>query len=343
VKNVVKLWGAVLGGYPRSIHARHEMRDLEKGESTYLDHEIKIALISSAVIGSQVASGLRYVTDGMLDFHDIFRPFLESWRNVSITGLLRYFDNNFFYRIPVFTAEPDIESFVWPKRIRAYSKAAYPSAIKVVIPGPLSLVLMGKNQSGLSKEDLAYSISSILAMEAEKAEKAGAGIIQIDEPILSDHEITKEDADLAKDLISNIVKRVNIPTTLSVYFDIPKKEVYEKLIDTKVKYLSLDVMDSPSRFLDLIKSQGFSDKKPVLGLIDARRIHDDDYSKIKEILINIIKMENEEIGVTTTTWFDVIPYNFAIRKTYLLGSYLEKIANELNAEFINPIKEVEKQ
>ncbi|AFZ70972.1 methionine synthase II (cobalamin-independent) [Caldisphaera lagunensis DSM 15908] len=339
---MVKLWGAVLGGYPRSIDVRHEMRDLERGDSIYLDHEILIAISSSSVIGAQVSSGLKYVTDGMLDFHDIFRPFLESWRNVSIAGLLRYFDNNFFYRIPIFTGEPDVEKFVWPQRIRFYKKVAYPSLLKAVIPGPLSLTLMGENHSNLSKEDLANSISSILSMEAEKAEKAGAGMIQIDEPILSDHEISEEDAELAKELISNIAKRVKIPTTLSIYFDIPKKEVYEKIIDTKVNYISLDIMDSPSRGLELIKSKGFSDKKPILGLIDSRRIYDDNCDKIKEIISNVLNLEKEEIGITTTTWFDVIPYNFAIRKTYLLGYCLEKLGNELNAEIINPIKEVEK-
>ncbi|MGC8566278.1 MAG: methylcobalamin--homocysteine methyltransferase [Caldisphaera sp.] len=340
---MVKIWGEILGGYPRSANVRHAMRDLEKGESSLLDHESLIAMSSSTVIGVQLSAGMRYVSDGMIDFHDIFRPFLESWRNVSITGLLRYFDNNFFYRIPVFTGEPDPSRFVWPHRIRTYSKVSYPAGMKAVIPGPTTILLMGKNQTGLSNEDLAYSIASVLSMEAEQAEKGGARFLQIDEPMLSDQDIKADDAVLARDLISVITKKVKIPTSLSVYFDVPRKDVYEKILDSGVNYISLDVSDSFSRALNLIKEKGFGDKKPILGLIDARRLHDDDYNKIKEAIKGVIGIEKEEIGVTTTTWFDVIPYNFAIRKTFLLGSFVERLANDLNLEVINPIKEVVRQ
>ncbi|MCE4608627.1 MAG: methylcobalamin--homocysteine methyltransferase [Caldisphaeraceae archaeon] len=333
------LWGSVLGGYPRSGYVRHEMRDAERGDSAFLFHEAAIALASASVIGTQVASGMRYATDGMIDFHDIFRPFARSWRNVSIDGLIRYFDNNFFYRIPVFNGEPDPARFVWASRVKAFKSISSPIGMKVVIPGPLSFLLMGKNESGLKERELGYSIAKAISLEAKAAEKAGAAVMQIDEPILSDQEINDDLGDLEVELLSIISSSIRLPTILSIYFDVPRKEIYEKIINAKVDYISLDVADSPRRAMELINAKGFGDKRPVLGLIDARRIHDDNYDKIKDMARSVAK-NHEEVGITTTTWFDTIPYSFAIRKTQLLGIYLERLGNDLKLEVINPITEV---
>ncbi|MGC9209770.1 MAG: methylcobalamin--homocysteine methyltransferase [Acidilobus sp.] len=319
----MELWAMALGGYPRPKEIRHALRDLEKGAASQQDLSWKLMMSWAAVIGAQESAGLRFVTDGMIDWHDIFRPFVLAWRNVALDGLLRYFDNNFFYRVPVFLDRPDPSAFVWPPRIRSVLPIAEPSPVKAVLPGPLTFTLMSKNSSGLSKEELAEGIASVLALEAQQAEAAGAGVIQIDEPILSDQDVTKDDARLAVELINSITSQIKLPSILSVYFGVPKDEVYREILEAKVTYLSIDVADSPRAALDLVSRHGFGDHKPVLGVVDARRIEDDDFEKIKGWLSAALKGYDGEAGVTTTTWFDVIPYTYSLRKTIILGRIVE--------------------
>lgn len=326
----MEIWGSVLGGYPRTREERHALRDLERGAIATHELEIRTLMASSVIIGSQEAVGLRYVVDGMVDWHDMFRPFASAWRNVTVGGLLRYFDNNFFYRIPVFTDRPDPEYFVWPGRLRTFSAIADPQPLKVVVPGPLTFTLMSKNASGMSKEDLAASIASALALELRAAQDSGAIAVQIDEPMLSDSDISADDARLAAELISSMVSGLKVPSILAIYYNVPRDDVYERLLDTKVTYISLDVADAPSRALDLIAKKGFGGHRPVLGLIDARRIEDDDYERVKEWLLQATRGYDGDVGVTTTTWFDTIPYRYSLRKTVILGSYVERLASEVS-------------
>ncbi len=321
----MELWAMALGGYPRQREVRHALRDVERGVTSATQSGWNVMAAGAALIGAQEAAGLRFVVDGMVDWHDIFRPFVSAWRNVALDGLLRYFDNNFFYRVPIFLDRPDPSTFVWPPRILSYLAIAEPSPLKAVIPGPLTFTLMSKNASGLSKDDLADGIASVLSLEAKQAEAAGAGALQIDEPILSDPDTAKDDVRLAVELINRITSQLKIPTVLAVYFDVPRDEVYTEILEAKTTYLSLDLADAPKRALDLIAKHGFGEHRPVLGVIDARRIEDDGLERVKEWVGQALRGYDGEAGITTTTWFDVVPYTYSLRKTFLLGRYAEAI------------------
>ncbi len=304
------------------------MRDLERGSLPAHDIDWQLRAESAAVVGLQEALGFRFVTDGMVDWHDIFRPFVSAWRNVTVGGLLRYFDNNFFYRMPIFVDRPDPSQFVWAPRIRSLSGILEPNPMKIVIPGPLTFTLMSKNESGLGKEELAESVASALAMEARAAVEAGAGAVQIDEPFLTDQDVNEDDARLAAELISSITSQLSVPTILSLYFDVPKESVYEQLLNSKVSYISIDVADAPARAIQLISRKGFGGHGAVLGVVDARRIEDDRYDAVAGWVKSLRPEVGDEVGLTTTTWFDVIPYTYSLRKAYILS----EIFNRLSAE-----------
>ncbi len=325
----MKVWGMVLGGYPRSRLARYTLRDLERGDLSLSDYTQRIRATHAEIIGVQKGAGLPVVVDGMVDWHDMFRPFVRSWRNVSLDGLLRYFDNNFFYRIPVFTGEPDIIEPVWAWRVREFSLLADPARLKIVLPGPLTMAKMSKNNTSLSIEDLADRIARLLRREVELV--SGFDVfVQIDEPILSDRKTTVDDAKLAVDLANEIVKDVEDRSVFAVYFDFPSKSIVEELLNLNAKYLMLDISDSIIRAER--EAVPLTGHVPVLGIIDGRRIHED---QISERIIRIIKtlaQDTEEIVVSTTTWMDLIPYRYALKKTFILARTVESLASKLKGE-----------
>ncbi len=325
------IWASPLGGYPRSRVVRRVLRDYEKGLLGYGELERVVGEATALIIGSQLSSGLDYVVDGMVDWHDIFRPFVESWRNVTVSGLLRYFDNNFFYRIPVFIGEPEANKFVWAPRVRRYAPLAEPSKLKIVIPGPVTFTSMSINKSGYSREELAEAIAKLLANEVKAAVEAGASMVQVDEPILADPDATRDDALIAVELVNMILTSVgNAKTSLALYFDIPKSDVYDVLLNVKVNCISLDIMDAPERALKLIELKGFGDHCGILGLVNSRTIYDDPLDKLVELTLTIARSSKvNEIGITTTTWLDLIPYSYSLRKTYLLGVLTSKLQGRI--------------
>lgn len=336
------IWASVLGGYSRGRLARYAMRDLDSGSVEPYKAFLDIERSSSLVVGAQLASGMRFVVDGMLDWHDMFRPFAESWRNVYLDGIIRYFDNNFFYRIPVFRGEPEPQRLVTPGRVRSLLLLAEPASVKVVLPGPLTVVRLGRNESGLEDEELVAKVAAAIALEAREAARAGAGLIQIDEPYLTDVDATPEDARLAVDAFNGIAREVKgsskASLSLALYFNAPKRDVYKALLEAKADYISIDVVDSPKRSLELVSELACGRAKPVLGIIDARRIYDDDYSRVKDYVKQALLScrEVDEIGLTTSTWLDLIPLRFSLRKTFLLGLYTERLAAELGLEALIP-------
>lgn len=333
------MWASPLGGYPRSRVVRRILRDYERGLVGYGDVEKVISEASAAVIGAQVSAGLAYVVDGMLDWHDIFRPFVESWRNVTATGLLRYFDNNFFYRIPLFTGEPEVAKLVWPPRVRRFAPLAEPSGFKVVLPGPLTFTLMSINRSESSFEELSWAIARILASEARASVEAGASMIQVDEPMLADPDTSRDKARLAVELVNHIASASgNAKTVLSIYFDVPRHDVYEEVLNVKTTCISLDVVDAVDRALKLVESKGFGDHCVVLGLVNSRVIYDDPVDKLVELASRILKFtSSEEVGVTTSTWLDLIPYSYSLRKTFLLGLLSMRISERIGGELVREV------
>ncbi len=327
----MKVWGMLLGGFPRSRRLRHVLRDVERGTAPYYVAEAEVDRFASQVIGAQLAAGFPVVVDGMADWHDIFRPFVDAWRNVTVDGLLRYFDNNFFYRIPVFTDEPDARSFVLSRRVYRFRDAADPAGVKVVMPGPVTFAYMSKNLSGLSTEELAERIAFLLREEARKALDAGASLIQVDEPFLADIDATPDHARLAVDLVNSIVDGFGDRAVLSLYYGVPEPGVYEVLLDVKARYLMLDVADAPARASSLLKDKGAGGHVLALGVVDARRIIDDDESRIIE-LVKGVAGGSEELVLTTSTWMDLIPYRYALRKTIILGRIVESVASSLGAD-----------
>ncbi|MCX8196141.1 MAG: methylcobalamin--homocysteine methyltransferase [Acidilobaceae archaeon] len=315
------MWSSALGAFPRSRQVRRLMREHERGAVSYGELEAAIAEASAAIIGAQLGAGLSYVTDGMLDWQDIFRPFVESWRNVTPTSLLRYFDNNFFYRIPLFTDKPEPKGLVLAPRVRRFSPLAEPAGLKVVMPGAFTFAHMSHNESGVSKEELAEAIAKLLAAEARAAVEAGAKAVQIDEPALSDQEATKDQAILAAELAGRIAREAgSAKVILAVYFDVPSADVYEALLEAKVNCLSLDVIDAPERAQKLVASKGLKEGCVALGLINARNVYDDELDKLKSLFFSLTKGYEGELGVTTSTWLDLLPYEYGIRKARILGS-----------------------
>ncbi|ALL02014.1 putative cobalamin-independent synthase MetE domain containing protein [Pyrodictium delaneyi] len=324
----------VLGGYPRSERVRKTLRRFEeKAEEGFIDVSRVVWEDTLLVVGAQLGAGLSTIVDPVIDWHDPLRPFAEAWRNVAVDGLLRWFDNNFFYRIPVFTDMPDPKRLVTPPRVIQLRKILPRFArLKIVLPGPVTFARLSKNMTGRSLEELAAEIASILAREAEKAAEAGAAVVQVDEPFLADIDATSEDAVLAAELASRILSAAaakGASTRLAIPYNVPEPQIYEKLLDVKADYIVLDMVDNPAKVLQLLEAKGLGNHGLGAGIIQARDIYPDNYEKIKEALDKALETTKaENLLITTSAWLDLIPLNYAIEKTRIVA----RIAEQYRAE-----------
>jgi len=328
---IVELVADVLGGYPRSTRLRKALRRLEeRGEAELTEVQRIIYEETLVVVGAQLGAGMYSVVDGMLDWHDPLRPFAEAWRGVYIDGLLRWFDNNFFYRIPVFVEEPDPKRLVLAPRVRML-RSILPdwARIRVVVPGPYTFTKLSKNRTGRDDRELMGLIAKLLAEEVRRAVEAGASVVQVDEPMFADVDAKPDEASEAVEAINTVFKAAgSTETRLAIPYNVPSPDVYERILDVKARTIILDFVDAFERGLKLVKEKGVGGHELGAGIIEARNIYIEPYERFASQLDAIISVYNgDRLLITTSTWLDLIPPHYAIEKTKILGCYTTRYAS----------------
>lgn len=320
----------VLGGYPRSPLLRKTLRRLEeKGKEGKITALRVIHEATITVIGVQLGARMTTIVDGLLDWHDLLRPFAEAWRGVYLDGLLRWFDNNFFYRIPVFVEPPDPKYYVFPPRIHSYRDLVPEGyGLKAVLPGPYTFTKLSKNKTGQPDEALMEQIAEIIGREARLSAEAGATAIQVEEPFMGDIDADPGEVETAIDIINEkIVKSLPVETRIAIQYNPPSQDVYRKLLEAKTDYIVIDFADAPRRALELLSNIGCGGKGLGVGAIQARDLREEDYTEVKKLLLEAEKCAGKII-LTTSAWLDQLPYRSAIDKTRILGQIASQYLRE---------------
>ncbi|MEB3756459.1 MAG: hypothetical protein GSR79_06335 [Desulfurococcales archaeon] len=328
---MVDVFCSVLGGYPRNRRVRHLVRDYGEGKLSSSEFYNTLMEESVFLVGVQRALDCKCIVDGMLEWHDILRPFVNSWRGVYSSSLLRYFDNNFFYRIPVFHEAPEPMNYTLSTRFNMIKEYLSGSLYKAVIPGPATFVALSKNETGKDDVWLATKIAEALNNELRKLDGNNV-IIQVDEPALTDKELYDRTKTHLDEIYGSLLSGLNMHVRISVYFGCVIEDAYIELLDIKgLDFITLDSVDC-KKINTLIKEYGVKNRKLGLGVIEARDIYEDDYNKVKASIIRVIEEYDGDLSslhLTTSTWLDLIPYEYAVRKTGILSYYSNRIKEEV--------------
>ncbi len=327
----LKLEYSVLGGFPRNRRVRHLVRDHENGLIDDLTYHRVLREETMAVLSAQEALGYKVLVDGMLDWHDIFRPFVNSWRGVYPSGLLRYFDNNFFYRIPVFHEAPEPMNYVWSNRIVWLDERFPGKTIKIVVPGPVTFTALSHNRTGKPDKWLLEKISYALNKELKQLNK-GEILVQVDEPALIDIDFYSAFKGLIGEAYDVLFEGVSARKSVAIYFGCPVEEAYRELVDYgELDFIVLDMVNcSKDRLFHLVSEQGVTSSTIGLGVIESRDLFTDSYESIRDTVWKLAEATNiDAFHLTTSTWLDLIPYEYALLKTRLLSDYVTRLEREV--------------
>ncbi|HET7483649.1 MAG TPA: hypothetical protein VFK89_12405, partial [Actinomycetota bacterium] len=241
----------VVGSYPKppdeggQFVVRKTLHARERGDATDEDVQKAFDDLARRAILEQEEAGIDIVTDGHARWDDILTPFARHIAGFEIGGLIRWFDNNVYYRRPICTG--DIE---WrgPSSVEAFKFAASVATkpVKAVIPGPITFARLSLDEHYGKHEDFVMAIARVIAQEAFELEAAGCRHIQIDEPALLD---APEDLQFARDAIYVITSELDTAeTTLATYFG-DAKRIGPELFDLRVDWFGLDLVAGPENMV----------------------------------------------------------------------------------------------
>jgi 5-methyltetrahydropteroyltriglutamate--homocysteine methyltransferase len=204
--------------------------------------EIHDAAVKAAIKDQEIA-GLDIVTDGELRRDNMVDYFVERMPGVQIDRSSKKFYYDFYDstvqgKIPTASVGlvPDFE----------FLRCATERPAKICITGPHCLVKRIRNQYYPNEEALAHDIARVFNLELKALVKAGARIIQIDEPYYSGF---PEDLSWAVGVLNTLVDGVDASISVHICYgnrygkpswEGSYRYLFPAILDAKVHQLTLE-------------------------------------------------------------------------------------------------------
>jgi 5-methyltetrahydropteroyltriglutamate--homocysteine methyltransferase len=309
----------VIGSYPkipnrpRPARLRNAINRLDRGDITEDElHRVEDE-VTIEVLQEQAEAGLDLVTDGQIRWDDEQTYLLRKLDGVSITGLIRWFDTNMYYRQPVIEAP-----VAWrePVTVRDFTFAAEHSSkpVKAVLTGPYTLARLSIDSHYGSIAAATTALAEALNQEALALQAAGATFIQFNEPAITQH---KDDFPDFLASCRRLVEGLSVETALYTYFG-DVDGIYPQILELPFDVIGLDFVMGPQNEALLHRSP-FT-KKLGLGIVDARNTRLESPQQIAERIRRLGEgVAPEDIHVSPNTGLEFLPREVAQEKLRTLA------------------------
>ena len=320
----------VVGNYPKispdakAPSLRTAISRYDAGQITADDLQRVEEEVTNEVIQDQIDAGIDLVTDGQIRWDDGQTYLARGIKGFTINGLIRYFDTNTYYRHPI--PEHTLEGQD-PITVKDYEFAVAHSArpVKAVLTGPYTLARLSQLGCYGDLSSLVMALTPILNQETLALQKAGAPVIQFDEPAILKH---PEDMDLFVQAMEGVTRGVTATTAVYTYFQ-DVSGIQSKLFQLPVNIIGLDFVVGTANF-DLIK--GFpTDKMLGCGIVDARNTR---LESVEEIVSGIERVSKsvslDRLYVNPSCGLDYLPRTSARTKLARLVEGVKKAQEVLS-------------
>ena len=293
-----------LGIYPRSEELIEATRKHTSNLSSLFQKETK------GYIAQQKKAKLGYVSDPLLRWDDIFRPFSQL-KSVKPAALNRIYEMNTFYRKLSFENGIATSGKIIKSNL---AMSLLPKNRAVCMPEPYTFADRHLSSKHKNKDEFVLELAKMLHKEAVTLVKAGFKLIQLVGPSIAYN--NKIDFNLVKEGLDILTRGVKAKTILHFYFgDVSKK--IDRLLDLPVSGLGFDTTTTP---ISAIKKHSFSGKSLTIGLVNSYTTKIENKNKsISEINQIVSKTRPREVFVSTNFDLEYIPKKFANEKILVLG------------------------
>jgi len=261
-------------------------------------------------ITAQKNANLGFVSDPLLKWDDIFRPF-SSLTSVNLSSLNRIYEMNTFYRILSFDGSDFTDG---GNIVQSNLDSSLPKNKTVAIPEPFTFAELHTSKKFKKKDDFIINLAKMLRPEIDSLVESGFEVIQLLAPSIA---YNKEvDFGVISDALKIVTDGLKAKTILHTYFgDVSKK--IESLLDLPVSGLGFDITTTP---VSSIEKHSFSDKILTVGVINSFNTA---IEKPQECINQVdeinAKTKPKESYVSNNFDLEYVPKEFAMNKISVLG------------------------
>ena len=260
------------GLFPLPDWAKDELSDLKGHQKTDLisgdeGEEITDAYerARSEVVDVQVDAGLDRVAEGQLRWDDMLAHPLAVHDNVETRGIVRYYDNNNFYREPVVTDELTTGGDVAAELDAAAELVD--SGLQAVLPGPYSLADLATDEHYGDEAEFVDAVADFLVREVEQFPDVETLFLL--EPSLAENPPEDGEDERASEAIDAIASAIDAEVVAHTYWGPIPEKTYAHLMDADVDAIGFDLVSDHEKNLYNVQEYGTKDSV-ALGVVDGQ-------------------------------------------------------------------------
>ena len=229
------------GLLPLPDPAKEELSDLKGHQKHDLISGTEREEIASAyaeyrreVIGDQQSAGLDRITEGQLRWDDMLAHPLTTHDNVDPNGIVRYYDNNNFYRDPQVRGDLDFSGDV-ADELDAAADLVEDSAesLQAVLPGPYSLFDLATDEHYGDDAEFFGAIADFLAGEVEAFPDHKT--LTLHEPSLVENPPNEDLVERLAEAVDTVASETDADVVVHTYFGALDETTYAHLMDADVE------------------------------------------------------------------------------------------------------------
>ncbi|MUV87290.1 5-methyltetrahydropteroyltriglutamate--homocysteine methyltransferase [Natronomonas sp. CBA1123] len=212
------------------------------------------------VIDRQLEAGIDGVVEGQLRWDDMLAHPLCVHDSVDTRGIVRYYDNNNFYREPVVTGDLDFDGDV------AEELAGQPDVNQAVLPGPYSLADLATDEHYGDDAAFLDAIAEFLAGEAAEFDTETLFLL---EPSLVENAPDDGEDERASEAIDRVATAVDADVVVHTYWGAIPEKPYAHLMDADIDAVGFDFVSDHEQNVYNIQEYGTKDSI-ALGVVDGQ-------------------------------------------------------------------------
>ncbi|WP_049927427.1 5-methyltetrahydropteroyltriglutamate--homocysteine methyltransferase [Halopiger goleimassiliensis] len=299
-------------------HQKHDLISGDEGE------EIAAAYDEAReeVIDLQREAGLDRIVEGQLRWDDMLAHPLAVHDAVETRGIVRYYDNNNFYREPVVQDELNFSGDV-ANELEAAAELT-DGDLQAVLPGPYSLADLATDEYYDDEADFLGAIAEFLAGELEAFPEHETLFLL--EPSLVESAPEDGADERASEAIDTVANATDADVVVQPYWGALEEKVYAHLLDADVDAVGFDFVAEQDDNVYNIQEYGTTDDV-ALGLADGQSTLVEDPEAIRDrvdwVEDKLQVTEFETVYLTTNTETFYLPSSKFEEKLAVLAEAAE--------------------